>query len=160
MYRRQGNNAQALQLYQQALELDPRNGWAHTNIGLIYAVQGAWEPARAAFRQATTLDPNNGSFHASLANACYHLGDREAGDHHLALARPLMERKDEYDHACFAAIAGNRRAALDLLRVALEKAPGQMEWAQRDPDFAALRADAEFRALVGLDPPSATPGAG
>jgi tetratricopeptide (TPR) repeat protein len=159
VYRKQGNNAQALQTYQCALELDPRDAWTHNCIGLIYAAQQAWEPARAAFLQAVTLDPNDGSHHVSLANACYHLGDREAGDHHLALARPLMEQKDEYNRACFEAIAGNHRAALDLLRVALEKKLQSQEWARHDPDFAALRDDAEFRALVGLDPPATAPGA-
>jgi tetratricopeptide (TPR) repeat protein len=159
VYYLQGNNAQALQTYQRALELDPNLWQAHANIGLVYAAQGAWEPARAAFLQATRLAPNDGSLHVCLANVCYHLGDREAGDHHLALARPLMEKETEYNCACFEAVAGNHRAALDLLRVALEKAPGMMEWAQHDPDFAALRDDPEFRALVGIDPPATAPGA-
>jgi tetratricopeptide (TPR) repeat protein len=159
VYRQQGNNAQALQTYQRALELDPTYWHGHNSIGLIHANQGAWEPARAAFLQAVTLDPNNGSHHVSLANACYHLGDREAGDHHLALARPLMEQKDEYNRACFEAVVGNRRTALDLLRVTLEKGLSSHEWARHDPDFATLRDDAEFRALVGIDPPAIAPGA-
>jgi len=159
-YRQQGNNAQALQTYRRALDLDPTSWRGHNGIGVVCATQGAWEPAHAAFLRAVTLDPNDGSLHVCLANACYHLGDQEAGDHHLALARPLMEQENEYNRACFEAIAGNRRAALDLLRVALEKKPGQRAWARHDPDFAALRDDPEFRALVGLDSPAADPAQG
>jgi uncharacterized protein CbrC (UPF0167 family) len=71
------------------------------------------------------------------------------------MARPLVEQESEYNRAWFEAIAGNRRAALDLLRTVVERAPGMKDWAQRDLDFISLRDDPEFRALVGLDPPAA-----
>jgi Flp pilus assembly protein TadD len=154
-YRDQGDYVQALESFQRAAELDPQSPWPHHNTGIIYAAQQQWEQARDALLQAATLQPDNASNHGALATVYYQLGDQEAGDRHLALARPLMEKQSEYNRACFEAIAGNRRAALDLLRVALEKAPGMKGWAQRDSDFISLRDDPEFRALVGLAAPVA-----
>jgi len=60
-----------------------------------------------------------------------------------------MARESEYNRACFEAICGNVEEALALLKVALEKKQASLEWARGDPDFASIREDARFRALVG-----------
>jgi tetratricopeptide (TPR) repeat protein len=55
-----------------------------------------------------------------------------------------------YNLACLEALEGDRSAALDALRRAVELRPEVVEWAAGDQDFASLRDDPEFRALAAL----------
>jgi hypothetical protein len=54
-----------------------------------------------------------------------------------------------YELACFEATSGERHAALDGLREAVEAEPGLAAEARRDEDLAALRDDPRFVAIVG-----------
>jgi tetratricopeptide (TPR) repeat protein len=53
-----------------------------------------------------------------------------------------------YNLGCLEAITGNREAALSALREAVALDPRAAGWAREDADFAALRDDAEFRAIA------------
>jgi uncharacterized Ntn-hydrolase superfamily protein len=53
-----------------------------------------------------------------------------------------------YDLACFECLAGDTAAALAHARRSLELDPGLRAGMARDPDFAALAGDPEFRALI------------
>jgi hypothetical protein len=54
-----------------------------------------------------------------------------------------------YNLACAAARAGDRDSAMRSLRHAVERVAETRDWAREDEDFASLRGDPEFRALVG-----------
>jgi quercetin dioxygenase-like cupin family protein len=54
----------------------------------------------------------------------------------------------QYNLACLEAVGGRRDAALASLRKALELRPEMSDSARGDQDFARLRDDPEFRALV------------
>ena len=69
--------------------------------------------------------------------------------HHLAEARRRLPPDDHYNRACLEAIAGNKEAALEHLRQALEENPAMREWARRDPDMEWIREEPEFKKLVG-----------
>jgi len=66
-----------------------------------------------------------------------------------ALARFPDEPPILYDLACFESLAGDPRPALEHLSRAVELDPGYREAALADEDFAALRDDPAFRALLG-----------
>ena len=53
-----------------------------------------------------------------------------------------------YNHACAAALAGDRARAVASLREVIKHRPEAAEWAREDEDFAGLRDDEEFLALV------------
>jgi quercetin dioxygenase-like cupin family protein len=55
-----------------------------------------------------------------------------------------------YGLACLEAVEGNRDAAMDVLRKAVDMRPEAAEWARGDEDFESLRDDPEFRALAAL----------
>jgi tetratricopeptide (TPR) repeat protein len=54
-----------------------------------------------------------------------------------------------YHVAYYEALAGNRDAALEHLRKAVEHQARAREWARKDEDFASLRDDHEFLEIVG-----------
>ena len=53
-----------------------------------------------------------------------------------------------YNVACMESMLGNADAAIDALTESLSKWPGYKELAAGDDDFAALRQDARFQALI------------
>jgi quercetin dioxygenase-like cupin family protein len=53
-----------------------------------------------------------------------------------------------YGLACLEAVQGERDAALEALRQAVDVAPDAAAWARDDEDFTGLRDDSEFRSLV------------
>jgi tetratricopeptide (TPR) repeat protein len=70
----------------------------------------------------------------------------EAGDYARAYeiaSEGLADHPDNgtlaYNLACYAALAGDREAALGHLRVAFERDPRSREWAAKDDDLASLR---------------------
>jgi two-component system chemotaxis response regulator CheY len=56
--RRQQKHRQALEYYQQALKLDPKNEKVHFNLGVLYFDLGEKDKAREAMRLALQLRPN------------------------------------------------------------------------------------------------------
>lgn len=148
VYRSLGRYEEALAAYQEAQRLDPKETDAWHGTGLVHHLLGQFDQALAAHRHAVTLAPNDGSYRITLAGLLRAMGREADAAAELARAQPLMEREDIYNRACFAAISGDHTAALDLLREALADAPGLRDWAQHDPDFASLRDDPRFVALV------------
>jgi tetratricopeptide (TPR) repeat protein len=55
-----------------------------------------------------------------------------------------------YNLACISSLQGKRRQALDHLKKAILRGFDDARWLQEDGDFASLREDPEFRALVDL----------
>lgn len=53
-----------------------------------------------------------------------------------------------YELACSEATVGNKEAALDWLRKAVDREPKVVEWARDDEDLAPLRDDPGFKSLI------------
>jgi quercetin dioxygenase-like cupin family protein len=54
-----------------------------------------------------------------------------------------------YQVACYEALLGNREAALEHLRAAVEGDERALEWARKDDDLVSLRDDPEFLTITG-----------
>jgi tetratricopeptide (TPR) repeat protein len=67
-----GRLGEAAQDYQKALVYDPKNQWAHYNLGLIEQLQGQNAAAVADYRAALAMDPN-------LVSAIYNMAILRAG---------------------------------------------------------------------------------
>jgi Flp pilus assembly protein TadD len=149
VYRDLGRYDEAIQAYQQAIALDPKDAYPWNNLGNVYALRGEWEQALGAFRRAVELAPSIGGFRASVVSALRALGREAEAQEEIARARPLMEKETEYNRARFAAICGEREEALRLLEIALQKRQVSRQWARRDPDLRSLHGDPRFEKLVG-----------
>ena len=88
--------------------------------------------------------------HARFAVELSERGDNEGAVR--VMEEALAERPDHagvlYDLACFEALAGRRDAALEHLRRSIELDPQYRDYARDDEDFAPVRDDPEFQALV------------
>ena len=59
----------AITEYKRAIELDPDNALAHTNLGAAYVNKDLLDQAIAEHKRAIELDPNNANAHYNLASA-------------------------------------------------------------------------------------------
>ena len=150
--RNQGRLEEAEIAYRRAIELDQKLAWPHTELGALYELADRLEDALCEHQQAVHLDPAMGMCHGSLASVLRKLGHLEDAEAHLARARALLPRDDDYNRACLEAIAGNAEAALEHLARAREQGFGDRTWAARDPDLASLHGDPRFEMLVGCAP--------
>jgi len=79
---KQGRIDEAIESYQQALQLDPSYPVAHYGLGNTFAQQGKLEDAKHHLRGAVRLDPNFAEAHNNLGNALARLGElRDAIEH-------------------------------------------------------------------------------
>jgi len=80
---------------------------------------------------------------------------RTAGELLGRLANATLELADDdeaqgvarYNLACSHALLGQKEAAINELRQALELNPGLTEWSQQDPDLENLRGEAGYQAI-------------
>jgi len=88
--------------------------------------------------------------HARFAVELSERGDNEGAVR--VMEEALAERPEHaatlYDLACFEALAGRRDASLEHLRRSIELDPQYRDYARDDEDFAPVRDDPEFQALV------------
>jgi tetratricopeptide (TPR) repeat protein len=135
-----GDQNKAIELYRQAIELDPKLAAAHGNLGLTLLDQGKLEAAVAECRMAAELNPKSASLHYNLGNALLQQGNRDeavaAYRKALALSPDHAEAHCNLGHALRQ--QGKFRQALEELRRGHElgsKRPGwpypSAEWVRR-----------------------------
>jgi tetratricopeptide (TPR) repeat protein len=88
-YYKQGKVADAINLAQKAIRLDPTYGVAYYNLGNLYASQGRFEQARRHFEEALRLLPNYAEAHSNYGQLLAEYGDLETGLKHFVRATTL-----------------------------------------------------------------------
>ncbi len=72
-----GNQAEAVQAYQQSIDLNSTYAWPYNNLGVVFAGQGEYEPAITLYRQALerhTIDRDKAVSWDNLGNVLSTLG--------------------------------------------------------------------------------------
>ena len=97
----------AIQAYEKALELDPKDADVLTDVGIMYRETGAFDTALARFRQAQAVDPghNNAAFNEGVV-LYYDLNSKKEA---LARWQRLLDANP-------AAVAPNGKPLADLIR--------------------------------------------
>jgi tetratricopeptide (TPR) repeat protein len=148
MYRLLERYDDAIAAYRQAIALDPDDAYPQTGLGNIFSLLGEADTAEQHYRSALAIDPQAIGALISLSRLARQRGGREAAQTLIEQALALIAEDDLYDRACLESIAGNTDAALRLLQQAVDDDGTDRDWARTDPDFAFIRADPRFQALV------------
>jgi len=86
-----GDTDNAIQEYQNALELNPNNAEAHLRLGfLFYNVTQRHQEGMAHYRKALQLDPSDPRIHHDLGMALFHQRQFDQAVHHLSEALQRM----------------------------------------------------------------------
>ncbi len=151
VYHAQHKYNEAIAAYQQAITLDSTFASPHYGLGNLYRDLNRNDEAQTAYQRTLDLDPTNYRSMYCLARLERLTGNQEQASAWIDQARPLLPADGFYDRACLESIAGDADAAVEALRVALERGEAFVAWAREDPDFVFIRDDPRYRALVGLD---------
>ncbi len=157
LYHERGSYAKAVDAYERALEQRPNAAPTHRNLGDSLMRLGRVAEAKRAYRRAATLaeqarlvNPTDVQNLSSLAVYLEKAGESAAALRFLddavrrAPSDPQVWRRAAEVHA----MAGRTAPALDALRRALDLGNSRTDAAKAD-EFASIRGDARFKALVG-----------
>lgn len=143
----EGRLDDAISSSSRALALQP-SSWRHLQrLGLVYSRADRVDEAVLSFDRACKLGERQEAC-ANHAVTLQRSGREEEARAAAAHAESLAaSRWGHYNLACYRALAGDRTAAIDGLRRALELGFADA-LITMDPDLATLRGDPEFEAIV------------
>ncbi|MGH9430884.1 MAG: tetratricopeptide repeat protein [Terriglobia bacterium] len=172
-YQEEANLRSARKAYQRAIHDQRTFAAAWNNVGTTYYLSGNDKKAIKYYQHAITLEPNNASFHLNLGTAFYHRRkyQKTVEQYRQALmldpniliqnskTGTIIEARGSdveyyfYMAKVFASL-GRNSEAIRYLRHALEDGFHNYRRLDSDPDFAKLKTDPAYIALL-KNPPMA-----
>jgi tetratricopeptide (TPR) repeat protein len=131
----------ALKQYEKALRLQPDSASFYSNQGAAYFGKKEFEKASESYAKALQLD-------TEILERTSHNG--------VSAQLPSPEDRAHFDYliAKLCAVRGDRDRSLLYLRRALEDGYKAIGDVYKDPEFAGVRSDARFAALMAARPPA------
>jgi tetratricopeptide (TPR) repeat protein len=150
VYADQGRLDDATNEYTRAIELDPKDAYPHNGLGTVYADQGRLDDAAQEYTCAIELDPKFANPHIGLGDVYRDQGrlDDAANEYTCAIELDQKLPHPHYNLARLEATRGDADLALQHLERAVALDARWKEYARKNEDFAALRDDPRFQALV------------
>ncbi len=129
----------ALREYQKALKINPTSASIYSNVGTAYFAKKEYKQAFEAYQQAVKLDPEVFEHHDSYGVLLQEgtIGDR--AKFHYFLAKTYAQ-------------AGLIDRAVQCVRKSLEEGFKERNKFIEEPEFAVLKDNAEFQALMAQEP--------
>ena len=162
----------ARKYYEKAIKLSPRYAEAINNLGTIFYARKSYRRAVEQYKKALRITPDSASILSNLGTAYFARKDYEnaskAYQQALALDPEVFERRNtqgtllqdqsveerakfHYYLAKTYAQAGTRDRALLYIRKALEEGFKDRDKFVKEPEFAALQDDPEFKELLATE---------
>lgn len=171
-----GHYEEAKRTFEKAAKIDKTNPNAINNAGSMFYHDKKWGHAIKLYRRAIALAPDNAPFHANLGSAYIAHKEIDRGDAEYqaalnldpdvfesrsnvgvsALMTPEDRAKYAYTLAKMYAKDGQMDRALLYLRRAMEEGYKDINNVYQDQEFAGLRKDERFVALMAQPPVSIT----
>lgn len=134
---------QAMKRYEQAIRLRPDSASFYSNLGTAHFARKEYQKATADYARALQLDPD--------------IFERRAnGGVSLYLSSPEDRARHDYVLAKMYAASGNYDRGLLYLRKAIEEGYPDIKDVYKDAEFAKLRQDPRFTALMAEKIPAIT----
>jgi tetratricopeptide (TPR) repeat protein len=133
---RAGHTQTALEDYEMAVQLNPRNATLLARLGAALHARGQFREARDCYEKALAVDPNYAQAHANLGAALRSLGDPKTALEHLQTAVALEPDEPESAPAYFNLGAifeekGDRAEAIRAFRHAVALEPSNPRYKAR-----------------------------
>jgi tetratricopeptide (TPR) repeat protein len=158
--------------YERAAKLDPKYAEALNNLGTVFYARKSYRRAIGEYKRALRIRPDSASFLSNLGTAYYarkqYKEMTEAYEKAIAIDPDVFERRsstgttlqersvDErakyhYFQAKMYAKAGQMERALLCIRKSLEEGFKEKDKFLKDPEFAALKDNQEFKLLMAAE---------
>ena len=162
----------ARKYYERAVKLNPRYAEAINNLGTVFYARKSYRRAIEQYKKALRFTPDSASIWSNLGTAyfarknfeemakCYQQAltlDADVFEHHNTQGTLLQDQSVEerakyhYFVAKTYAKAGTKDRALLYIRKALEEGFKEREKFLKEPEFAALQDDPEFKLLMATE---------
>ena len=148
--------SEALKCYREAIKIRPedRKGWF--NQGNVLLNLSRYEDAIKSYNKALRINPNHTTTWNNRGNALLDLEEYSDAikSYNQAIQRNPTDPYPYYNKACCYALQGDTQNALSNLAksFALDLSGDFREGAEEDPDFASIRSDQRFQALLKAKP--------
>jgi len=129
----------AVEQYKRALRYSPESASIYSNLGTAYFARKQYPEASVAYEKALALDPDV-------------FEKRSSGAGTVLQERSIEERaKFHYYIAKTYAKSGSIELALQYIRKALEEGFKEREKFTKDPEFASLQENLEFKQILAME---------
>jgi tetratricopeptide (TPR) repeat protein len=129
----------ALRQYEKAIKLSPASASIYSNIGTAHFAKKEYKEAFEAYQQAVKLDPEVFEHHDSYGVLLQESTIGERAHFHYYLAKTYAQ-------------AGMIDQAIQCVRKSLEEGFKERNKFIEEPEFAVLKDNAEFQALMAQEP--------
>jgi len=145
-----GRYNDTLKQCQKTLELDPEYPYALFILGLCYVQKSLFQEAIAALQKAVAFSGNSPEFLSYLAYAYVMSGNLDKAHEILRELDKLSKHTyvSKFSLASIQAAMGNKDRAFEFLESAYKERDGDLIFLNVDPQFAVLRSDPRFDAML------------
>jgi len=150
IYQSQGRFEEAISEYQKAIVLEPKYGWAWSNLGNTWLSLGKVEEAIECFHRAIEIDPLDPTFHNNLGYAYSRHGklDSARSEYEGAVSLYPNYAASLFNLACLHSLQGDLDLSLSFLERAVEKGFIDFEFIKQEEDLAGLRSNPRYQELL------------
>ncbi len=135
----QKHYSRALRQYEKALKLNPTSASIYSNVGTAHFAKKEYKEAFEAYQHAVKLDPEVFEHHDSYGVLLQSSTIEERARFHYYLAKTYAQ-------------AGMIDQAVQCVRKSLEEGFKERNKFIEEPEFAVLKDNAEFKALMAQEP--------